>query len=96
MPEWETAREVFEVANPLSEKEFFNLFWKNDKTIIATKSENKTGGTPPKYVRIDRELCLFLCNSVVGFKHGRREADYLRKLHEKYQTGQVRAFEENT
>lgn len=80
----ETARRVFDLPQPMPEDEFFKIFWENDKTIITTKSENKTGGTLPEPLPIDYELGLFQSNNLVGWKHGKKEADCLRKLHAAY------------
>lgn len=76
-----TARAVFKKAHPLPEDQFFKKIWKNDKTVISTKSENKTGGILPKAILIDYKLGLFQCKPLVGFKHGKKEAAFLRKLH---------------
>lgn len=86
VPRIDTARAVFEIPRPLSEDKFFRTVWENDETTIATKAENKTGGTLPKPVRIDYQLGLFRSNSLVGWKHSKREADYLRELHAAHKT----------
>lgn len=83
-PRIDTARAVFEIPQPHPEDEFFETIWKNDETIIATKSENKTGGTLPKPVPIDYQRGLFRCNPLVGWKHRMQEVDYLRELHTDY------------
>jgi hypothetical protein len=75
---------VFEIARPLPENQFFEVFWKNDETIIATKSENKTGGSLPEPVPIDYKLGLFPSKPLVGWRHSKKEADYLRGLHAEY------------
>jgi hypothetical protein len=85
----DTARAVFEIPQPLPEDQFFTRIWKNDKTVIATKSENKTGGTLPKALPIDSNLGMFTCNPLVGFKCGKKEADFLRNLHKAYKAGVV-------
>ena len=85
----DTARAVFEIPQPLPENQFFTRIWENDKTVIATKSENKTGGTLPRAVPINCNLGMFICNRLVGFKHGKKEADFLRKLHADYIEGAV-------
>jgi len=83
----DTARAVFEIPHPLPEDQFFNLIWENDKTVIATKSENKPKGILPKPVPIDYTLGLFRCNRLVGFRHGKKEADFLRKFHANHKAG---------
>lgn len=84
-----TARAVFEQPKPLSENEFFKLFWENDETVIALKEENKKGGLPRQILPIDFNLGLFQSNPLVGHKHGKKEADFLRKLHEDYKASIV-------
>ncbi len=83
-PRIATARGIFEINQPLLEGEFFETIWQNDQTIIATKSENRTGGTLPEAVPIDYDRGLFRCKPLVGWKHGKQEADYLRQLHADY------------
>ncbi len=83
----DTGRAVFELPRPLSDDRFFTTIWENDETIIATKSENKTGGTLPERIPIDYNLGMFRCNPLVGFKYNKKEADFLRQLHENYKSG---------
>ena len=85
----DTARAVFEIAQPLPEDQLFSIFWKNDETIIATKSENKTCGPLPEAVPIDCQLGLFQSNPLVGWRHRKKETDFLRKLHANYKAGAV-------
>ena len=85
----ETARLVFGGPQPLPEDQFFTIFWENDETIIATKSENKTNGTLPKPVPIDYKLGMFQSTTLVGWKHTKKEADFLRELHAAYKASMV-------
>ena len=79
----ETARKVFERRRPFSESHFFNRFWENDKTVIATRAENRTNnGLPKKWIRINSDLGLFP-SGLVSFRHGRKEVSHLRELHAK-------------
>lgn len=84
-----TAGAVFGNAQPLLEDDFFTKYWANDETIIATKSENKTGGTLPAAIPIDYRSGMFPCNTVVGWKHTKKEAAFLRELHANYKAGRI-------
>jgi len=53
IPRIDTARQLFEIPQPLPIDEFFEWFWENDETVIATKSENKTGGVLPSILPIE-------------------------------------------
>jgi hypothetical protein len=75
---------VFTRPQPFGEDEFFRTFWENDETVITTKSENKASASPPEHLRIDHNLGLFVSNPLVGWRHTRKEADYLRELHANY------------
>ena len=85
----DTARRVFEIPAPLTIEELFDLFWANDRTVITTKSENTTGGKTPKSLPIEFMNGLFKNNGLVGFKFRKKEADFLRTLHEAYKAGAV-------
>jgi hypothetical protein len=75
-----TAREAFNRAEPLTEGQLFKLIWDNDETVIATKSENKLGGILSHAIPISYELGLFL-GAKIGWRHGKDEIAFLRKLH---------------
>lgn len=79
----DTARKVFERPAPLSEDEFFDVLWANDETVISTKSENKVGGVLPKWIEVDYRDGLFRGAKQVGWRHTRKEVDFLRQLHTK-------------
>ena len=85
----DTAKAMFDIPYHLPESDFFDLFWKNDETIIATKNENKTGGVLPTPIPIDYTRGLFRDNGLVGFRHTKKEADFLRELHTTYKAGTV-------
>ncbi|MBK8739498.1 MAG: hypothetical protein IPM02_08105 [Betaproteobacteria bacterium] len=86
----DTARRVFEIPSPLPVEELFDLFWANDRTVITTKSENKTGGKMPPYLAIEFRDGLFQNNGLVGFKFRKKEAEFLQALHKAYKAGAVR------
>ncbi|HXT11365.1 MAG TPA: hypothetical protein VN873_07360 [Candidatus Angelobacter sp.] len=81
----DTARAVFHTSSPLTEDEFFATFWENDKTVIATISENKMGGTLSRIIPIDYRLGLF-AGKAISFQYLKREASFLRDLHAKSQS----------
>lgn len=85
----DTARAVFDISEPLSEDEFFDVLWKNDQTVISTKSENKRGGYVPDCIPFDYTDGLFRGQKQVGWKHTKREAEFLRELHRKHKAGVV-------
>ena len=84
----ETARAIFEIAKPIAQDEFFNLFFNNDQTVITTKSENKTGGGLPEFIPIGIDLGHFQ-STMAAWKHGPSERNYLRDLHVQYRNGNV-------
>lgn len=86
---YETAKILFERTSPLEIDDFFLLVWSNDRTVISTKSENRTNGRLPHIIPIDISQKLFICNEVVGFKYRKAERDYLKKLYSSYQSGEI-------
>ena len=86
---YETARQIFECNSPLDLSTFFEVVWNNDRTVIATKSENKLNGTLPKVIPIDYLKKLFTCNEIVGFKFRKIEAEFLRDLHLAFKSGEL-------
>ncbi len=85
----DTARKVFKPPEPLSEDEFFNVLWENDRTVISTKSENKVGAQLPEYIPIDYAVGLFRGQKQVGWKHAKKEAEFLRERHIEYKARSV-------
>ncbi|MGZ8984552.1 MAG: hypothetical protein ACXW11_11485 [Methylotenera sp.] len=86
---YETAKQIFECNAPLDLSTFFEIVWKNDRTVIATKSENKNNGTLPKVIPIDYLKKLFTCNEIVGFKFRKIEAEFLKDLHLAFNSGKL-------
>lgn len=78
----DTARSVFEIPTPLSSDAFFELFWLNDETVIATKPENKKNAVLSEVIPISFDEGLFRCNKKVGFRYRqKKEGMFLRALH---------------
>lgn len=83
-----TAGAIFETKSktPISQEAFFSLYFKNDETIITTKTENKTGSRVPSFIPIDVKLGLFP-SKAIAWRHGRAEREYLRSLHAQLKKG---------
>lgn len=88
-----SAKEVYDIDEPVSFEEFFQIYWNNDRTVISTKAENSNHIRLPLVVPIDYKLNLFPCGAVVGWKHRKQEAIYLRKLHESYKAGEIKLLD---
>ena len=64
-------------------QEWWNLFWKNDQTIIVTQKEhsNKINSETSSVVEIDYKLGYFVCNNLIGFSYSKKkEGKFLEKL----------------
>ena len=66
------------LTNDLSFDEFWKYLIENDKTILATSSENKTN-TFSDVIPIDESLNLFK-SSGFGWKHNKSEIDFLKSI----------------
>ena len=79
-PRIETVRMVLAPREPLSENEFLDIWLSNDRTVLCVKGENKA--TVPEFIAFDNTTGeLFSCHRVLaGWRHLRRERDYLRNL----------------
>ena len=76
---------MLERPAPMPIDEWWAYFWKHDKTIIATGSENNSKKQMSDIFKIDPEIGLFQSNQVAGFKLSRKkEGVYLRALYEKH------------
>lgn len=82
-----TAEELYynSRTEPMSETEFFEFFLPRDETVLMAKSENphKPGKEFPKFISINKQLGLFPCGSLMGWKYHKKEMEYLRELHAK-------------
>jgi hypothetical protein len=90
VPRIETARALFERASkPLGIDDFFVQFLANDRTVIATKAENKVKGSIPPWIPLqpDEYPPAFQCAQVVGWIHRKREVELLRKVCSDYDAG---------
>jgi hypothetical protein len=89
---------MLERCEPMQIDEWWNYFWENDRTIIATGTENNAKAPMSECYEIDPEMGLFQCNPVAGFKlTQKKEGVFLRELYEKknwlaYHSGQLNDY----
>jgi len=77
-----TTRELFNREKPVELVEFFNVFLHNDQTVIMLNEENNHAGQFPEYIEIDNPNAdLFPNGSLIGWKHRKKEREYLAHLH---------------
>ena len=61
---------------------FFDTFLNNDRTVIMLNEQNNHSAPPQKFVEIDNaEAELFPNGSLVGWKHRKKEREFLRQLY---------------
>ncbi len=77
----QTAKEVFERDQPLGIEEFFELFLKNDDTVIMLKKQNKHAESFPEFIPIDNPTGELFPGAFVGWMHREKERDLLRALY---------------
>jgi hypothetical protein len=83
----ETSKEIFTKKFP--REEFFEYFFKMDRTVISLVSENRSNSPPPsQFIPIDPELKLFT-STMSDFKYGSRERKHLKELYTDYKAGKV-------
>jgi len=79
-PRVETASLVMNLSQHLSLAEFFEIWLKNDKTVLCAKGENKK--VLPEYIAFQNNENLFNCKDmIVGHRHKQQEIEFLRKLY---------------
>lgn len=77
-----TTRELFTQEKPVELVEFYGVFLRNDQTVIMLNEENNHTGHFPEYIKIDNSIAeLFPNGSFIGWKHRKKEREYLRQLH---------------
>jgi len=78
----DTARQLFDREKPMPLEAFFDTFLHNDRTVIMLNEQNKHTASFPKYIEIDNtDAELFSNGSLMGWKHRKKEREYLRRLH---------------
>lgn len=77
-----TTRELFARKNPVKLEEFYKVFLRSDQTVIMLNEQNDHTKPFPKFIKIDNPNAdLFPNGSLIGWKHRKKERDFLRKLH---------------
>ena len=81
----ETTRQLFGPEEPVALEYFFDTFLHNDQTVIMLNEQNNHATPPPKFIEIDNPNAdLFPNGSLMGWKHRKKEREYLRQLHQRY------------
>jgi len=90
----QTTRQLFAHTKPLSKKQFFDIFLSNDCTVIMLVEQNKTGVSFPRYIDIDNpDAELFPNGGLIGWKHRKKERDFLAELHKEFKKGRCKFVE---
>jgi len=83
-----TTRELFDREKPMKLDEFFKVFLRNDQTVIMLNEQNNHTKPFPKFIKIDNpDAELFPNGSLMGWKHRKKEREYLRQLHSSLSVG---------
>lgn len=78
----DTAKQLFDRENPMSPEDFFDTYLRNDCTVIMLNEQNIHPAPVLKYIEIDNpDAELFPNGSLMGWKHRKKEREYLRLLH---------------
>jgi len=86
-----TTRRLFALSKPLKQKQFFEIFLKNDCTVIMLVEQNRGPAGFPGYIKIDNpDAELFSNAGLMGWKHRRKERDFLADLHSGFKKGHGR------
>ena len=80
-PRNETVRALFAKDEPLNESDFWRTWLEADKTVLCARGENKT--PVPPYRDIENANCELFTSTPMGWRHGRREQEYLQTLFER-------------
>lgn len=79
----DTMRFMFHRDEPLSEDAFFDAFLASDPVVIMTNEQNVHTTRFPTYIEIDNRTGeLFPNGSLMGWKHRKKEREFLRRLHQ--------------
>ena len=78
----QTTKVLFDRQVPALADQFFEVFLKNDETVIMLNEQNKA--MCPSFIPFDNPNAEFFPNgSLMGWKHRKKERDFLRELHSK-------------
>jgi hypothetical protein len=85
-----TTRELFDREIPMEIAELYDVFLRNDKTVIMLNEQNNHAKPFPNYIEIDNPKAeLFPNGSLIGWKHREKERDHLRQLHSSLSSSRV-------
>ena len=70
---------------PLPEGEMLAIWFANDRTVLCARGENKA--TVPDYLPIENADGALFPATMVAWRHGKRERDLLRGLHNQGKEG---------
>ena len=77
----DTCKKMLEPPELLELNNWWDLFWKNDQTIIMTKEEHNRGKDEVNYHKLNWQDGYFSCESLIGFKCRKNfEVAYLENL----------------
>ena len=87
-----TARALFKPKKPMSLDGFYKVFLRNDQTVIMLNEQNNHSKLFPNFIKINNPNAeLFPNGSLIGWKHRKKEREYLRQLHSSLSVGRRRA-----
>ena len=91
----DTYKEMLTPQKPLEFNKWWDLFWKNDQTIIMTKEEHDKERHQVECHRLSWECGYFACNPLVGFRYRKTiEAAYLQGT-KKYNWVEIETIKRN-
>lgn len=77
-----TTRKLFARKKTMKLEEFYKIFLRSDQTVIMLNEQNDRTKPFPKFIKIDNPNAdLFPNGSLIGWKHRKKERDFLRQLH---------------
>lgn len=78
----QTTKLLFEGDTPMQLDSFFDVFLKNDRTVIMLNEQNSRTASFPKFIEINNPNSeLFPNGSLMSWKHRKKEREFLRQLH---------------
>ena len=83
----ETSKKIF--TKKIPREEFFEDYFRMDRTVISLTSENRRNSPPPlQFIPINPKLKLFT-STMTGFRYDTRERKHLKELYTDYKAGKV-------
>jgi len=84
-PRIDTVKQLLAPDAPLPEGEMLAIWFANDRTVLCARGENKA--TVPDYLPIENADGALFPATMVAWRHGKRERDLLRGLHNQGKEG---------